>query len=609
MNKNFFKKLKQCFMENRDILVVGIFIFLCDIYIKYQCNMGIGKLSMVYDSLYICVLSIIIIFFPSKIKSIIEICISIVMSIVSFSQVMHYKFFSTFYRIKKFKVIGELYDVMDEVVMRIDISSLIIFIFMIVTIVVILFLNNKDKEVIHKKTFIFVEIFLMMVFFTITRFNSSYDDSFLKNTFYNNAKYINRFGICDYLANDVMSLFNSKTNLSDEKEQEIIEFIKKNNYYKTNEYTSLFKDKNLILIECESLNNYPFNEELTPTLTKLSKEGYYFTNFYSPLYGSATSDAEFISLTSMLPSISEGQTCYTYPNNNYKYSLPNLFTNIGYDVNSYHSNYASFYNRNVFHKALGFNEFYDLEKLGIKQLENYEEDINWIPDTLLFNSILDHTNTNTKFFDFVTTVSGHMPYVDYREEIKGDLSIINSSNKYNYMKDETKAYVACQMCLDKGLKILLDKLQDKEILDETIIILFGDHYPYGLVDDDAQYTVYGTGIEKYKTPLIIYDPTNTEGKTIDTLVSSFDIYPSICNLFGLNSSGGYKIGKDVFEEKHIVPFADRSILTEDYYYDSTMNRVEWYGKEDDALLEKDKQVINEIFDNGELILVYDFYNK
>ena len=309
----------------------------------------------------------------------------------------------------------------------------------------------------------------------------------------------------------------------------------------------------------------------------------------------------------MLPSINDGQTCYTYPSNNFKYALPNLFKNDGYSVNSYHSNYSRFYNRDIFHKALGFEEFYDIEELGIEQDEKYIEDVNWTPDTLLFDSAVDHTNINSKFFDYITTVSGHMPYVSYREEIKEDLDYINSFDKYNYMNDETKAYVACQMSLDKGLEIFINKLKEKNVLENTIIVLFGDHYPYGLEDLDAQYTVYGTGVEKYKTPLIIYDPTNKNGKVINTLVSSFDIYPTICNMFGLDSSGSYKVGKDVFEDNHVVVFSDRSVLTNNFYYDSSTGEVDWYTEKDEQLYSKIMDDIKKIFENAEDILVYDYY--
>lgn len=613
--KNVLEKISKGIKENIDIFLFGIFLFICDIYIKVNCEMGLSKVSFFFNLFYISILLILISFLKKRIRSIIEIIISSCISFYSFAQVIHYNFFTTLYRFKKLKVINELGDVLDEVKFKIDYNSLVIFILLILFFIILYIFRNKVSDSLLKGrifvmlpySFVFIISIVGLVF--ANNSVSSSEDKYLRSTFYNNAKYVNRFGVYDYIVNDTTSLFNNKGQLDAIEIDSISNFIQENDITIHNEFSNVYKDKNLILIECESLNNYPFIEELTPTLVKLSKEGYYFTNFYSPLYESATSDAEFISLTSMLPSINEGQTCYTYSNNNYKYSLPNLFKQRGYNVNSYHSNYARFYNREVFHKALGFDEFYDLEKLGIKQLPNYVEDTNWIPDTMLFDSLLDHTDVDSQFFDFVTTVSGHMPYVDYREEIKDNLAIINSTDKYNYMNNETKAYVACQMSLDQGLEILLNKLEEKNILDKTIIILFGDHYPYGLEDLDAQYTVYGTGIEKYKTPLIIYDPSNIEGKTVDTLVSSFDIYPTICNMFGLNSTGAYKIGKDVFEDDHLVIFSNRSFLTSDYYYDSTNENVEWYSSENQNELEGKKKIVKDIFENGEKILIFDYYNN
>lgn len=607
--KNKTQKIYEALINYIDIIIFGLYILLCDFYLKLCCGIEIGKLSIIYNIAYISFISIFILLFNKKIRYVIEIILMSFLTIFSFTQSIYYSFFATYYRFKKLKVIKELNDVLDETYSRINFKSILIIIFLVLFIIILIAIYKKIEK--HNKTYIMLIYMIMFVISTGAIFirdikdKTLYGDRYLRNTFYSNVKYVDRFGVCDFLSNDFVSLFNNKGNLTEKRKNEIKEFISENDYSILNEYSNIYKNKNLILIECESLNNFPFIETLTPTLCKLKNEGLYFSNFYAPLYGSATSDAEFISLTSMMPSINEGQTCYTYANNNFKYSLPNLFKQNGYSVNSYHANYAQFYNRDVFHKALGFDNFYDLEKLGIKNFSNYIEDLNWVPDTYLFDSMINHTDTNSHFFNFVTTVSGHMPYVDYREEIKDDLAILNSSDEYNYMNNETKAYVASQMSLDRGLEILLDKLEEKNILYNTIIILFGDHYPYGVEDLDSQYMIYGTDISKYKTPLIIYDPSNPAKEEKDNLVCTFDIYPTICNLFDLDSTGSYKVGKDVFEDNHLVLFENRSVLSDDFYYDSLTDSIEPYDDNYNEIINKTRK----IYEYGECILIYDFYSN
>lgn len=607
-----------------DVVVFAIVLFFIDYTVRFYCGLGISKLSILFNLIYISVLSTLLVWLKKKVRIIIEIVITSVFTIICFAQGIHYNFFTSFYRLRKLAVISELMDVTNEAISKIDTRSLFFFIPLILLIVFTV-LNKKNKD--NKSILFQIVVSIACVVVTISgslyinnyfKNNSINEDWFgdvyLRDTFYSNIKYYDRFGLYDYFSQDFISLFKSnKNNLNAEETKEIEAFISENSHIEKNEHSGIYEGKNLILISCESLNNFGINEKLTPVLYKMATEGYYFTNFYAPVYQSATSDSEFIALTSMLPSVDYEQTCYAFPSNSYPNALANLFKEKDYDSNSYHANYAQFYNREVFHNSLGFSIFYDMDRLGITFPEYYQEYYNWIKDDLAFDAAIQNTNTNNKFFDFIITTSGHMPYAEKRNDTEENYVIVNGLDEFKDLDTETKCYYAAQMDLDQGLNQLLIDLKDKGVLENTIICLYGDHYPYGVSTEIAQKTVWGSTdtYKMYKTPFIIYDPSSTEGKQIDNLGSTFDIYPTICNLFGLDSENYYKVGKDMFSnEKHYVYFADRSILSDDFYYSANNNEFiklnEEYSEEEFKSI---TNKMNDFFKHSQTILMNDYYNK
>lgn len=362
----------------------------------------------------------------------------------------------------------------------------------------------------------------------------------------------------------------------------------------------------------ESLNNFPIDEEITPTLYKMATEGIYFDNYYAPLYQGSTSDSEFISQTSMLPSMSDGVTCYAYGDNYYPYALANLFKNNEYNTDSFHSSFASYYNRELFHESLGFDKFYGIEDLSIEYPPFFQNGTNWIEDAILFNYSLNKTDITNKFYDFIISASGHMPYV-YRDENDYNLYEINNNPRFKDLSDEAKNYLACQMNLDKGLNQLLIDLEDRGILNDTIIAIYGDHYPYGVTEDVAigeilDNVVYG--YEKNRVPFIIYDSSgNTEAQINHTLGCTFDIYPTLCNLFELDYKNAFVVGNDLLgDKKHVVPFMDGSILTDDFYYNAETGGIEFFNEE----TEDYKEIIGNVkeqFEFGKKIIASDYYVK
>ncbi len=412
--------------------------------------------------------------------------------------------------------------------------------------------------------------------------NDITSDSYLYNNINNNLRFYNEFGSFEYIIKDAQRLKVKDSDYTLKDIVEINDFIKESKREKS-DLQGIYEGKNLILILCESFGPQSIKEDLTPTLYKLSKEGTYFTNYYAPLYPSNTNDSEFMSQTGMMPSIDYGTTSKDFGDNLYPYALANLFKQEGYSVNSYHSHVKSFYSRETLHNSFGFEYLYDKEDLGL--VLDGKEFNNWIDDSLLFEKVIENTDTSKPFYDFVITTSGHMPYYSGRKEI------IENYNKvkklYPTIPDQAAYYYAAQMKLDEGIKVLLEKLEEKGVLEDTVIMLFGDHYPYGIDHQDTLNYFYGkleNSYDIYKTPFIIYDPTNN-GEENDTLASTFDIFPTITSLFNLDDFKAYTVGEDLFvqDDNRYVLFPDYSVLADDFYYDASSQTI--IGKDTSNILD------------------------
>ena len=617
---------KRIAKEYVDLLIFFVLIIIADISVRTIAHLGIGKLPIVFDFLFYCILSIPIVLLNKKIRIFIEFIIVLFLSVYGFSQSLHFSFFSSFFSIRKITVIGELTNVFNEVFTKLNFKFVIFMIpiFIYVLYIMLNAMRKKDYSIgkLHKLVLVVTLIICIVLCSVVIRVNINagietenwLSDGYLLESFHNNVRFYDRFGIVEYIFKDLQMTLDQKTGEKPTNEERITieKYISENNKHEANYMTNAFQGKNLVLVLAESLSNNAISEELTPTLYKMKEKGIYFDNYYAPIYQSATGDSEFISLTSMIPSVDYGTTSYTFYNNYYPNSLAKLFSDVGYSSNSYHSYITNFYNREIFHASLGFSTFYDESKLGIERNEYFIDGFNWHNDDILFNRTIANTNYKEgPFFDFVITSSGHMPYVEERDEIFLNLEKIENSS-YNNVSKETKYYLSTQMNLDKGLEQLITDLNEIKQLDNTIIIIFGDHYPYGLESTEAIDEIIGqSNYEKYKVPFIIYDPSTDYECVISKLGSTFDIYPTICNLFGLDSSNYFVAGNDLFsDEEGIVPFMDRSILSKDFFFDSSLNSMTVLS--DDYTENSELEYINKVncmFNIGQLILRKNYYEN
>ncbi len=387
---------------------------------------------------------------------------------------------------------------------------------------------------------------------------------------------------------DFDALLESETN---ETIKSMHEYFKNVTPTKQNDYTGMFKDKNLIFITAEGFDTLAVDETLTPTLYKLANNGFVFKNFYQPLYPVSTSDGEYLNLTGLIPK--EGVwSMYRSSFTAQPFALGNMFKALGYKTMAFHNNSYKYYDRHLTLPNMGFNYIgcgNGLQKrMNCKQWP--ESDLDMMKVTLddyayslkteeideAVSSMIEKPKEEEKeiqhFATYYMTVSGHLNY----SRMGNSMSNKHWSEVKNLPYSEAvKAYIACNMEFDKAMEYLLQKLEEYEILDDTVIVISPDHYPYGLKNERREMSsIVGYDrtdkFENYRTTFILYNSTITEPIEVTKYTTSIDIIPTVYNLFGLEFDSRLFMGRDMLsdDEEGLVILSDRSWITDRGTYNS-----------------------------------------
>lgn len=331
-----------------------------------------------------------------------------------------------------------------------------------------------------------------------------------------------------------------------------------------NEYTGMFEGYNLILLTAEGFSPWAVDEELTPTLYRLTHSGFVFENFYTPLWYTSTSDGEYVACTGLLPDGSNSMT--RSAENDMKFAFGNQFARLGYKTYAYHNHTYTYYSRDKSHPNLG----YTYKGIGNGLV---------LPTTCwprsdyeMMQATVSEYVGNEPFHVYYMTVSGHMSYTFIDNTMANRNRSVVSQLPYS---EPAKAYVACNYELEKALTYLIEELEKAGIADRTVIALSADHYPYGLdkvyIDELAGHEVEEE-FELYKNHFILWCAGMEETVTVDKVCSSLDMAPTLANLFNLPFDSRLYPGKDILsEEPGLVIFDNKSFLTDTVAY-STKTR-------------------------------------
>ena len=360
---------------------------------------------------------------------------------------------------------------------------------------------------------------------------------------------------------DYDSLIKNETN---EEIKNIHNYVKSSKPSEKNIYTGMFKGKNLIAIVAEAFSPIAVNKDLTPTLYKLVNSGFVFNNFYTPVYYVSTSDGEYVTLNSLLPK--ESVWSFSKSSKNYlPYAYGNLFKEMGYTTYAFHDGTYKYYNRHLSHPNMG----YTYKACG-NGLEKSMKCKIWPQSDLeMINATYDYYKDSEHFMTYYMTISGHLQYNFYGNNMSyRNRDLVKDLDKSTAIK----AYIAAQKELDKALEELLNKLEADGKLDDTVIVLSADHYPYGLTTDQISeiMNIEDSKFDVHKNNLVIWSSTMKEPIEINKYGESLDILPTVLNLFGIDFDSRLLMGRDLLSNSDgLVIFNDRSWITDKGKYNAS----------------------------------------
>ncbi|HDR4735452.1 TPA: LTA synthase family protein [Bacillus cereus] len=352
------------------------------------------------------------------------------------------------------------------------------------------------------------------------------------------------------------------------KLQETENYVKANQSEPNPNMFGAAKRKNVIVVTLESLQTFLIGakvngEEVTPFLNEFINESYYFDNFFHQTGQGKTSDSEFLIDTSLYP-LNRGAVFFTHGNNDYT-ATPEILRQQGYFTSVFHANNATFWNRNIMYSALGYDRYYN--ELDYKITP--ETNLNWgLKDIEYFDQSVDILKTvDQPFYARFLTLTNHYPFT-YDEDTK----FIEPYDSGNGVFDR---YIVTARYLDESIKKFIERLKAEGMYDDSIIVLYGDHYGISEKHNRAmaqflekdQITEFDT-LNLQRTPLYIHMPGQTEGETISKPTGQIDIKPTILNLLGIDTTNDIRFGHDMFSNEYtgFVVLRDGSFITDKYAY-------------------------------------------
>ena len=334
-----------------------------------------------------------------------------------------------------------------------------------------------------------------------------------------------------------------------------------------NEKTGMFAGCNLIWITAEGFSQYAIDKELTPTLYRLANEGFRFTNWYTPLWGVSTSDGEYVALTGLYPKAGVW-SLYQSSENALPFTAGNQLRALGYSCRAYHNHTYTYYGREKSHPNLGYDEYKGVGN-GLEITDQWPESDLEMIDVTTGEYVRDEP-----FHTYYMTVSGHLLYDFLSNSIAGKNRSLVEDLPYS---EGVKAYLACNIELDRALELLLERLEEAGVLENTVIVLSADHYPYGLSLEELSELAgheIDSDFELYRNACIIYRH-GMESETIDEPCSSIDLLPTVSNLMGWDFDSRLLMGRDVFSDaKPLVILSNRSYITGKARYNTRTGELE-----------------------------------
>ncbi|MDY3797693.1 MAG: LTA synthase family protein [Bacilli bacterium] len=489
------------------------------------------------------------------------------------------------------------------------------------------FRKIPKKDNFNYKNVIIVVLIFLLIHLLLPNLYGSANSSLEWNTWQNPRNIYKNFndanksmsitGLYEYtIRNFYITFLQTEEEETSEDYEFLMEAFSVNNN-EVNKYTGIFKNKNLIFVQLEGIDDWLLTEKDMPTLYGMLNNSFVFQNHYSYYNGGgSTFNSEFAVNTGFITPLSYTQNAYSFNKNSFPYSMANMFKNQDYVVNAFHMNSGEYYSRQTNYSNWGYDKYYGLLDINDYKDKSYTLDRELINDVTFQERMFPK---DSKFVDYLITYSNHLPFTntkgvckllyDMEMDLDDTVDMGEESSSMFVQLTEEECIRKQAHETDYMMELLLKKLTELNLIDDTVIVVFTDHYLYTVEDK--------TILDKYKntsnnlinkTPFFIWQ-NNMKRTNIKEVTSQLNILPTTLNLFGINYNPNYYIGSDALSSnyKGIVFFSDYSWYDGNIYVDNGV--IANNKSSSQEYLDEKNYYIHYLTKKNDLALKYNVFKK
>ena len=489
------------------------------------------------------------------------------------------------------------------------------------------FKKIPKKDNFNYKNVIIVVLVFLLIHLLLPNLYGSANSSLEWNTWQNPRNIYKNFndanksmsitGLYEYtIRNFYITFLQTEEEETSEDYEFLMEAFSVNNN-EVNKYTGIFKNKNLIFVQLEGIDDWLLTEKDMPTLYGMLNNSFVFQNHYSYYNGGgSTFNSEFAVNTGFITPLSYTQNAYSFNKNSFPYSMANMFKNQDYVVNAFHMNSGEYYSRQTNYTNWGYDKYYGLLDINDYKDKSYTLDRELINDITFQEKMFPK---DSKFVDYIITYSNHLPFTNTKGVCKllYDMEMdLDDTVDMGEESSSTFVQLTEEECIRKQahetdymMELLLKKLTELNLIDDTVIVVFTDHYLYTVEDK--------TILDKYKntsnnlinkTPFFIWQ-NNMKRTNIKEVTSQLNILPTTLNLFGINYNPNYYIGSDALSPnyKGMVFFSDYSWYDGNIYVENGV--IANNKSSSQEYLDEKNYYIHYLTKKNDLALKYNVFKK
>ncbi|TFD97520.1 LTA synthase family protein [Jeotgalibacillus salarius] len=620
---------KRWSMPKLSLVIIAIAFLWIKTFIAYHASFNISTDNFMQDlilfinpvSFLLLIFGVSLLFKKEKTRNIYVIVTSFILTGILFANMVFYRFFNDFITLPVLFQTNNFGDLGGSAMENIYVTDALYFVDVLILIVLAkykpTFMVFNEPTKLKRRAYFLVAI---ATFFLNLGLAETERPQLLTRTF-DREMLVKNIGTYNYHIYDVylQSKQSAQRALADSNAlTDVHNYVEANRAEPNSEFTGIAEGKNVIIVELESVQDFVINNEMngeviTPFLNELTQDEdtIYFDQFYHQTEQGKTSDAEFI-LDNSLYGTPRGAVFFTHSGNEYQ-TMSHQLNDEGYFTAAMHANNKSFWNRDIMYENFTYDRFYDLQDYVVGE----GDAVNWgMKDIPFFEQSVDHmTEMEQPFFSKMITLTNHHPfYLDEEDKM---------IEEYDSNSGTLNRYFQTVRYTDESVKLLFEDLKESGLYEDSIIIMYGDHYGISENHNTAMSQYLEREITPYESaelqqvPFFVHMPGYGEGETISKVTGQIDLKPTILNLLGIEDKESMQFGQDVFSEENdnMTIFRDGRVVSDEFVYAGEICWDKESGEEVDkencrSIIDKakDELAFNDEIIYGDLLRFYDNKN-